>query len=54
MAIDLLKVTSNFLRNKKEFSRPNEVLLNFMASDIFKVISNFLRNKKWRVMYLKL
>ena len=28
------------------FSRPNEVLLNFMASDKFKVILNFLRNEK--------
>ena len=31
---------------KKEFSRPNEVSLNFMASDKLKIISNLLRNEK--------
>ena len=46
MASDKLKVISNYLRNKKGFSRPNKVRLNGMASDKLKVISNFLRNRK--------
>ena len=46
MASERLKVISNFLRNKKGFSRPNKVRLNGMASEQFKVTSNFLRNKK--------
>ena len=49
-----MKVTSNFLRTEKEFSRPNKVLLNFLASDIIEVTSNLLRNKTFqRVINLK-
>ena len=46
MASDLLKIISNYLRNEKEFSRPDKVRLNFLASDLLKIISNFLRNEK--------
>ena len=45
MASDKLKVSSNFLRNKKNLASL-KIRLNFMASDVFKVISNFLRNKR--------
>ena len=31
---------------KKEFSRPDEIWLNFLASDLLKVISNYLRTEK--------
>ena len=30
----------------KEFSRPNKVRLNGMASEILKISANFLRNRK--------
>ena len=39
---------------KKEFSRPNEVLLNGMASDIFYVPANFLRTENMASDKLKI
>ena len=46
MASDKLKIPANLLHTEKEFSRQNEVSLNFLASDIFYVPANFLRNEK--------
>ena len=46
IASDLLLILSNFPHTEKEFSRPKEVSLNFMASDLLLISSNHLRNKK--------